>query len=82
MIFTAKKLKKCEVEMLKDKIIKLEDKYFLDEKIDVFTNVNHYGKEFIRVNIYLENRDITKTFNYSNKGYEQAVEFINKFEKM
>ena len=68
--------------MLKDKIIKLEDKYFLDEKINIFTNINRYGKEFIRVNIYLENRDMTKTFNYSNKGYEQAVEFINKFEKM
>lgn len=67
--------------MLKYKINKLEDKYFLDEKIDVFTNINRYGKEFIRVNIYLKNRDITKTFNYSNKGYEQVVEFINKFEK-
>lgn len=68
--------------MLKDKIIKLEDKYFLDEKIDIFTNINQYGKEFIRVNIYLKDKDITKTFNYSNKGYEQAVEFIKKLEKM
>ncbi|MCI8486190.1 MAG: hypothetical protein HFJ20_03680 [Clostridia bacterium] len=68
--------------MLKEKIIKLEDKYFSDEKIDIFTNINRYGKEFIRVNIYLKDKDITKTFNYSNKGYEQAVEFINEFEKM
>lgn len=68
--------------MLKDKVNNLRDKYFLDDKIDIFTNVNRYGKEFIRVNIYLKNRDITKTFNYSNKGYKQAVEFIKEFEKI
>lgn len=68
--------------MLKNKVNNLRDKYFLDDKIDIFTNVNRYGKEFIRVNIYLKNRDITKTFNYSNKGYKQAVEFIKEFEKI
>lgn len=67
--------------MLKDKIIKLQDKYFLHEVVDVFTNTNRYGKEFIRVNLYLKDKDLTRTFNYSPKGYKEAIGFINKYYK-
>lgn len=68
--------------MLKIKVQNLEDKYLMNEKVDIFTNTNKYLKRFIRVNIYLKDKDLTKTFNYSEKGYKEAVEFINKFEKV
>lgn len=68
-----------EEEMLEDKINQLMDKYFLHEVVDVFTNINRYGEEFIRVNLYLKNKNLTRTFKYNQKGYKKAIEFINKY---
>lgn len=62
--------------MLKAKLEEVQNKYFMDKVIDIFTNTNRFGKTFIRVNAYLPNEDITKTFNYTNKGLDQAIEFI------
>ena len=68
-----------EEKMLEDKINQLIDKYFLHEVVDVFPNINRYGKDFLRVNLYLKDKDLTRTFNYSPKGYKEAIEFINKY---
>lgn len=62
--------------MLKDRLEQLQNEYLMDGDIDIFTNTNRFGKLFIRVNAYLPHEDITKTFNYTNKGLDQAIEFI------
>lgn len=62
--------------MLKDRLEQLQNEYLMDGDIDIFTNTNRFGKLFIRVNAYLPYEDVTKTFNYTNKGLDQAIEFI------
>lgn len=61
-------------------INELQDKYFLHEVVDVFTNMNRFCKPFLRVNLHLKNRDLSRTFNYSLKGYKQAVKFIKEYQ--
>lgn len=62
------------------KFTELRDKCFLNDKFDIFPNINKYGKQFLRINVYLPNEDITKTFSWTEEGYKKALQFIEKYK--
>ena len=65
---------------------KLEEKYFMNNDISVFRNVNRYGKLFLRVVVNFIDKDgeyqhATQTFNWNLDGYSKALKFIEKYER-
>ena len=65
---------------------KLEEKYFMNNDISVFRNVNRYGKLFLRVVVNFIDKDgeyqhTTQTFNWNLDGYNKALKFIEKYER-
>lgn len=82
-----RRLSQEEKEDLDKKFSKLEDKYFMNNKIDVFRNVNRYGKLFLRVVVNFIDKDgeyqhATQTFNWNLDGYNKAIHFIEKYERV